>query len=87
MTHEYVRAAETYHLKYADLKRLARQSLEHSFLPGDSLFSGSQKDHMVDACAAFGKASAACQKFLDANERARVQWKLEEQFAEFERKF
>ena len=87
MTHEYLRAAETYHLKYADLKRLARQSLEHSFLPGESLFAGQQKDRPVGACAASGSASAACQKFLDANERARVQWKMEEQFAEFERKF
>ena len=86
MTHEYVRAAETYHLKYADLKRLARQSLEHSFLPGESLFSSPQ-NRPVDACTASGKPSAGCQKFLDANERARVQWKLEEQFAEFERKF
>ncbi len=32
MTHEYLRAVETYSLTYADLKRLARQSLEHSFL-------------------------------------------------------
>lgn len=32
MTHEYLRAFETYNLTYADLKRMARQSLEHSFL-------------------------------------------------------
>ncbi len=32
MTHEYLRAAETYNLSYADLKRMARQSLEYSFL-------------------------------------------------------
>ncbi len=32
MTHEYLRAAETYNLSYSDLKRMARQSLEHSFL-------------------------------------------------------
>ena len=32
MTHEYLRAAETYNLNYSDLKRMARQSLEHSFL-------------------------------------------------------
>ena len=36
MTHEYLRAAETYNLSYSDLKRMARQSLEHSFLnPSD----------------------------------------------------
>lgn len=32
MTHEYLRAAETYNLSYSDLKQMARQSLEHSFL-------------------------------------------------------
>ncbi len=32
MTHEYLRAVETYGLTYADLKQMARQSLEHSFL-------------------------------------------------------
>ncbi len=47
MTHEYVRAAETYHLTYADLKRMARQSLEHSFLAGASLWSDPQAYHSV----------------------------------------
>lgn len=32
MTHEYLRAAETYNLSYVDLKRMARESLEYSFL-------------------------------------------------------
>jgi adenosine deaminase len=32
MTHEYVRAVEANGLTYSDLKRMARQSLEHSFL-------------------------------------------------------
>ncbi len=33
LTHEYVRAVETYALSYSDLKQMARTSLEHSFLP------------------------------------------------------
>jgi adenosine deaminase len=96
MTHEYVRAAETYHLTYAGLKRMARQSLEYSFLAGASLWSdhrGSdlQAYHPVTACASdrpgTASVSAGCEKFLDANDRARVQWKLERDFAEFEEKF
>src|SRR3984957_14320790 len=39
MTHEYLRAAESYHLSYLDMKRMARQSLEHSFLAGASVWS------------------------------------------------
>jgi adenosine deaminase len=38
ITHEFERAAETYHLGYLDLKKFARASLEHSFLPGASLW-------------------------------------------------
>jgi adenosine deaminase len=34
MTHEYLRAVETYGLSYRELKKMARDSLEHSFLPG-----------------------------------------------------
>ena len=43
MTQEYVRAVQTYALSYADLKYMARQSLEHNFLPGASLWSDSKE--------------------------------------------
>jgi adenosine deaminase len=39
ITHEYVRAALDYRLKYSDLEQLARTGLEHSFLPGLSLWA------------------------------------------------
>ena len=39
MTHEYLRAVQGYHLRYVELKRMTRQSVEHSFLPGQSLWS------------------------------------------------
>ena len=42
MTHEYVRAAETYGLSYSDLKQMVRTSFEHSFLPGASLWSAKE---------------------------------------------
>ena len=91
MAHEYVRAAESYHLTYIDLKRMARQSLEHSFMAGAGLWSDAQTFHPVTPCAGdrpeADRVSPGCRKFLDGNERARVQWKLEREFAEFERKF
>ncbi len=40
LTHEYVRAVQSYDLHYADLKQMVRTSLEHSFLRGASLWSG-----------------------------------------------
>jgi hypothetical protein len=34
-----------------------------------------------------GKTSPDCSGFLGKNERAREQWKLEEEFAKFEKKY
>jgi adenosine deaminase len=86
MTHEYLRAVESYGLSYAELKRMARQSLEHSFVPGESLW---ERDfHMGSACSTdrpqTGKISSSCRMFLDASEKARVQWQLEKEFENFE---
>ncbi len=39
MTHEYLRAVQGYHLPYTELKRMTRTSVEHSFLPGQSLWA------------------------------------------------
>jgi adenosine deaminase len=92
MTHEYLRAVESYHLSYSDLKRMARQSLEHSFLPGESLWTDRLRVFRITpACtgdaAGADKPSAGCKEFLTANERARMQWKLEGELAKFERKY
>ncbi len=89
MTSEYVRAVETYDLKYADLKQMARQSLEHSFVPGTSLWD--DKFLLVRACAADRPGgeprTRAGGELLNASERARLQGKLEGDFAAFEKKF
>ena len=92
ITHEYVRAAETYGLSYPDLKQMARTSLEHSFLPGASLWSA--KDIFIRALAACSadslganKPSSACVAFLKTSEKAQQQWELERRFREFESSF
>jgi len=90
LTHEYLRAVQTYDfVNYAQLKRMARQSLEHSFLPGASLWAETKTFRMASTCAASapGKVSAGCQKFLDSSERARMQWALEKAFVEFENRY
>jgi adenosine deaminase len=92
MTHEYLRAVEGYALSYTTLKRMTRQSLEHSFLPGESLWTSTKAAFRpVAACGGdplgADKPSAACGKFLTANEHAREQWKLEAGFAKFEKRF
>jgi len=91
MTHEYLRAVETYNLSYAQLKQMARASLEHSFIPGASLWGDGHEFRRTEACegakSALEAPSQKCSHFLDAYERARVQWQLEQAFSEFEKKF
>jgi adenosine deaminase len=92
MTHEYLRAVEEYRLPYTELKRMTRQSLEHSFLPGESLWASTNGGfRAVAACGGHAvgveNPSGGCAKFLAASERAREQWKLEGEFAKFEKGF
>jgi adenosine deaminase len=91
ITHEYVRAALDYHLTYADLKQLARTGMEHNFLPGKSLWAEQDKfTTPASECrggVGMEKPSAACSKFLDANQKAAAQYELERRFRTFEAKF
>ncbi len=92
LTHEYVRAVQTYNLRYADLKKLARTGLEHAFLPGPSLwaapddFSRSNAACSQDSLGAENPTSD-CAVFLQSSERARQQWELEQRFRVFESTF
>jgi adenosine deaminase len=89
LTHEYARAVDEQDLSYVDLKHSARDSLEHSFLLGESLWiAPDDYDHIRSACSATihadTKPTDACRQFLDANEKAALQWELERRFAVFE---
>jgi adenosine deaminase len=89
LTHEYVRAVETYALTYADLKQMVRTSLEHDFLPGRSLWR--EQDVFTRPAAACSaeflgaeKPSSNCAAFLKSSEKAQQQWELERRFRAFE---
>jgi len=88
MTHEYLKGAEEQDLSYVQLKKMARTSLEHAFIGGASLWRNGSAFITVQQCAgekpSAQKASSACQKFLDGSEKARLQWKLEAEFSQFE---
>lgn len=89
LTHEYARAVETYDLQYEDLKQMVRDSIEHAFLPGDSLWAAPEDfGHAVAACAkdllGTRKPSARCAVFLKGSEKAQQQWELERRFRDFE---
>jgi adenosine deaminase len=92
ITHEYVRAAESYALSYAELKQMVRTGLEHDFLPGASLWREPDAfTRMAAACApgtaGSAKPSATCAGFLQSSEKAQQQWELERRFREFEAGF
>jgi adenosine deaminase len=89
LTHEYVRAVQTYDLNYADLKQMVRAGIEHSFLPGISLWNAPDEfTRAVSACSkdSLGaeKPSAGCAAFLKSSERAQQQWELERRFRAWE---
>ncbi|MGB6973749.1 MAG: adenosine deaminase [Terracidiphilus sp.] len=92
LTHEYVRAALTYHLSYAQLKMLARTGLEHAFLPGASLwaredvFTEPAKECRAEALGG-ARPGLACKAFLAGSQKASAQWELERRFRAFEAKF
>jgi adenosine deaminase len=90
MTHEYLRAVETYNLSYAELKHMARASLEHSFIPGKGLSFGKDSRGKIFPCPPRlhgGMPEPVCKQEAEGGERARVQWQLEKAFADFEKKF
>jgi adenosine deaminase len=89
LTHEYVRAVETYGLSYADLKQMVRTGLEHNFLRGESLWR--ERDNFARTAAACAsdvpgdaKPKRTCAEFLDSSKKAKQQWELEHRFREFE---
>ena len=81
LTHEYVRAVTEQHLTYRDLKQIARNGLEYSFLPGASLWQGGDYRRPVAVCAA---TSPACDTFLAHNEKAALEWQFEREIADYE---
>jgi len=88
LSNEYLLAARRYNLGYQDLKRLARNSLEYSFLEGESLWRSPEFTAINSRCVQDAPGSKSisgdCSAFLTKSERARTQWQLESEFAEFE---
>ncbi len=89
LTHEYARAATEFNLDYLDLKKMARTSLEHAFLPGSSLWASPDTFTRVNpACAAqrmgADNPNPRCTEFLRSSQKASEQWQLEHRYAVFE---
>ena len=88
MTQEYQRAVADQGLGYLQLKRMARNSLEYAFVEGASLWKDRNYSQAASACAKdkpmANRISDACSRFLSGNGKARLQWTLEKDLADFE---
>lgn len=85
---EYERAARTYALGYAELKDLARASLEYAFLPGRSLWRTDpvrKGFRLVEECRM--PQSARCERLLAQSPKALLEWRQEQSFRTFEARY
>jgi adenosine deaminase len=91
LSREFLKAAEEHGLRYGQLKTMARNSLQYAFLPGVSLWADARRFIPVAQCSkdvpAKSSISNACNQFLAASEKARLQLKLEEEFKAFESQY
>jgi adenosine deaminase len=91
LTHEYQRATTDYHLRYRDLKTLARTSLGHAFLDGPSLWRDQDTFLPAAPCArdrlGAPAPSPSCQALLAGSPKASLQWQQEAKFTVFEHRY
>lgn len=88
LTGAFRTAVVDFHANYPTLKTLVRNSLDYAFLPGESLWTSRDQKAFVPACEGqVLKAtpdSPACREFLAGSEKARIEWKEETEFNQFE---
>jgi adenosine deaminase len=88
LTMEYVKAVQRYDLDYGDMIELARNSLEYSFLPGESLFVENNYNRFRPEFAGLNKADwqpdETATRLMRANPKLERQVKLERARSAFE---
>ena len=90
ISREFLKAAQEHGLGYVQLKTMARNSLQYAFIGGGSLWTKDEKGFVpVAQCApdigVMKLSSSGCRQYLASNEKAKLQWQLEEDFRTFER--
>jgi hypothetical protein len=91
ISREFLKAAEDQGLGYLQLKTMARNSLQYSFISGGSLWSDARRFIAVTQCsqdiAVMKLTSNGCQQYLSSNAKAKLQWQLEGEFRAFEKQW
>jgi adenosine deaminase len=90
LSEQFLIAAKDYDLAYLTLKDFARNSLEYSFLPGQSLWRHHNYSNPVVMCRSDytlvhpKQLTSKCRQLLQNNQKAQLQWRLEQEFVAFE---
>jgi adenosine deaminase len=89
LTHEYRRAVQSYGLDYTTVKMLSRNSLTYAFISGKSLWRDAVQAKPNSACGGDSLGGIApsqtCAGFLRKSAKARLQWRLEAAYRDFEK--
>ena len=86
-TNEMQLAVTTYNLDWQALVDLERNTLEYAFVAGNSLWANPHTWQTVAPCAGVGVTRdppSGCAAFLRDNDKARLQWELERDLANFD---
>lgn len=89
-TTEWLYAIIKYGLNCNDVVKLARSSLQYSFLPGPPLWRDMTKIKVADECAGLAPGGpvpggSACEGFLKKSAKAKAQWDYEKRLTDFDR--
>lgn len=89
ITHEYLKGVQEQGLTYAELKTMARTSLEHAFIPGVSYWRDPSDFVPQHQCVNWDRAGARmsyeCEQLVNNSAKAKLQLQLEGAFQSFER--
>ncbi|MCL9683352.1 adenosine deaminase family protein [Legionella maioricensis] len=85
LTRQYVAAVLKQGLDYEGLKQINRNTLTYAFVPGKSIWADASKAKLIQECADLN--SDSCKEFITHNEKATLQWNLEQKLISFENKY
>lgn len=88
LTRQFEIAVNKFHFSYPELKNIVRNSIYYSFLPGKNLWKNDRFRAVKKVCkidlSKKRLETTNCKKFLNKNQKALMEWKLEMQFSSFE---
>jgi len=85
LTSQYVKAVIEHGLDYQTLKNINRNTLTYAFVPGKSIWTNAAKNQLRKECLDLN--SKTCHQFIKENEKAQLQWNLEQKLKVFESKY